>query len=262
MIKLCITWTVVNCHVQSVKLFLCLFCFRKSGNSELQPWNPYLKVLNSRAVFSKSKTLSYDIHILAQTCIEQIQDTRGTCHKAENSEKFEWKVNVKVIFSEIPTKHSEHLRLRFEVVQSFRLVWTKQTVAYHLPFTAFKSCAFYIRAFFYNIQTVRFSGALKKCLTCHCLVVSTLGSVLLNTGFCLCFCKRTYVLQARAPESQPLSSVCVTLFHLKQVTNLKVSNIKRRLAYFQAFIGRWLPYGRSILRGVHVRKVTTSWVQF
>ena len=35
--------TVVNCNVQSVKLFLCLFCFRKSGNSELQPWNPYLK---------------------------------------------------------------------------------------------------------------------------------------------------------------------------------------------------------------------------
>ena len=54
------------------------------------------------------------------------------------------------------------LGLRFEVVQSFRLVWTKQTVTYHLPFTAFKSCAFYIRAFFYNIQTVRFSGALKK----------------------------------------------------------------------------------------------------
>ena len=162
MIKLCTTWTVVNCHVQSVKLFLCLFCFRKSGNSELQPWNPYLKVLNSRAVFSKSTTLSYDIHILAQTCIEQIQDTRSTCHQAENPEKFGWRVNVKVIFSEIPTKHSEHLRLRFEVVQSFRLVWTKQTVAYHLPFTAFKSCAFYIRAFFYNIQTVRFSGALKK----------------------------------------------------------------------------------------------------
>ena len=39
---------------------------------------------------------------------------------------------------------------------------------------------------------------------------STLGSVLLNTGFCLCFCKATYVLQARAPDSQPLSSVCVT----------------------------------------------------
>ena len=35
--------TVVNCNVQSVKLFLCLFCFRRSGNSELQPWNPYLK---------------------------------------------------------------------------------------------------------------------------------------------------------------------------------------------------------------------------
>ena len=54
------------------------------------------------------------------------------------------------------------LGLHFEVVQSFRLVWTKQTVTYHLPFTAFKSCAFYIRAFFYNIQTVHFSGAVKK----------------------------------------------------------------------------------------------------
>ena len=52
------------------------------------------------------------------------------------------------------------LGLRFEVVQSFRLVWTKQTVTYHLHFTAFKSCAFYIRAFFYKIQTVHFSGAL------------------------------------------------------------------------------------------------------
>ena len=91
---------------------------------------------------------------------------------------------------------------------------------------------------------------------------STLGSVLLNTGFCLCFCKATYVLQARAPDSQPLSSVCVTLFQLKQVTNLKVSNIKRRLAYFQSFIERCLPHRRSILRGVHVRKVSTSWVQF
>ena len=52
------------------------------------------------------------IHILAQTCIEQIPDTRSACHQAENSEKFGWKVNVKVIFSEIPT---EHLGLRFEV---------------------------------------------------------------------------------------------------------------------------------------------------
>ena len=55
------------------------------------------------------------------------------------------------------------LGLRFEVAQSVIPVgWTKQTVACHLPFTAFKSCAFYIRAFFYNIQTVHFSGALKK----------------------------------------------------------------------------------------------------
>ena len=40
------------------------------------------------------------------------------------------------------------LGLRFEVVQSFRLVRTKQNVACHLPFSAFKSCAFYIRAYF------------------------------------------------------------------------------------------------------------------
>ena len=79
-------------------------------------------------------------------------------------------------------------------------------------------------------------------------MVSTLGSALLNTGFCLCSYKRTYVLQARAPESQPRSSVCVTLFHLKQVTNLKVSNIKRRLAYFQSFIERCLPHRRSIFK--------------
>ena len=45
------------------------------------------------------------IYILAQTCIEQIPDTRSACHQAENSEKFGWKVNVKVTFSEIPTEH-------------------------------------------------------------------------------------------------------------------------------------------------------------
>ena len=33
------------------------------------------------------------------------------------------------------------LGLRVEVAQSFRLVWTKQTVACHLPFSAFTSCA-------------------------------------------------------------------------------------------------------------------------
>jgi len=54
------------------------------------------------------------------------------------------------------------LGLCFEVVQSFRLVWTKQTVACHLPFSAFKSFDFYIRAFFYQTQTVHFSGAPKK----------------------------------------------------------------------------------------------------
>ena len=55
------------------------------------------------------------------------------------------------------------LGLRFEVVQSFRLVWTKQNVACHLPFSAFKSCAFYIRAFFFirfkpYISPVRLHG--------------------------------------------------------------------------------------------------------
>ena len=96
---------------------------------------------------------------LEQIGIEQILDTRGACHQAGNPEKSGWKVIVNVIFSTIST---EHLGLRFEVVQSFRLVWTKQTVTYHLPFTAFKSCAFYIRAFFYNIQTVNFSGTVRK----------------------------------------------------------------------------------------------------
>ena len=47
--------------------------------------------------------------------------------------------------------------------------------------------------------------------------------------------------------------------HLKEVTNLGVSNIKRGLAYFQSFIERWLPHRRSILRGVHIRKVTDKW---
>ena len=85
------------------------------------------------AIFSKSKTLSYDIHFLEQIGIEQILDNRGACHQAGNPEKSGWKVIVKVIFSEIPT---EHLGLRFEVVQSFRSVWTRQNVAYHLSFPA------------------------------------------------------------------------------------------------------------------------------
>ena len=77
------------------------------------------------------------------------------------------------------------------------------------------------------------SGELKNSLACHCLVLSTLGSVLLNTG--PCSYKGTWV-QARAPESQPLSSVCVHIGHIKQVTVLGVSNIKRCLAYFLSFI--------------------------
>ena len=61
----------------------------------------------------KSPKIILMINILAQTCIEQIPDTRSACHQAENSEKFGWKVNAKVIFSKIPT---EHLGLRFGVV--------------------------------------------------------------------------------------------------------------------------------------------------
>ena len=70
---------------------------------------------------------------LEQIGIEQILDNRGACHQAGNPEKSGWKVIVKVIFSEIPTKH---LGLRFEIVQSFRSVWTRQNVAYHLSFPA------------------------------------------------------------------------------------------------------------------------------
>ena len=92
------------------------------------PFDAYIE-----ATFSKSKTLSYDTHFLEQTGIEQILDTRGACHQAGNPEKSGWKVIVKVIFSEIPT---EHLGLRFEIVQSFRSVWTKQNVAYHSSFPA------------------------------------------------------------------------------------------------------------------------------
>ena len=84
-------------------------------------------------MFSKSKTLSYETHFLEQIGIEQILDTRGACHQAGNPEKSGWKVIVNVIFSTIST---EHLGLRFEVVQSFRSVWTRQNVAYHLSFPA------------------------------------------------------------------------------------------------------------------------------
>ena len=66
---------------------------------------------------------------LEQIGIEQILDNRGACHQTGNPEKSGWKV----IFSEIPT---EHLGLRFLVVQSFRSVWTRQNVAYHLSFPA------------------------------------------------------------------------------------------------------------------------------
>ena len=83
--------------------------------SSLAPFDAYIE-----AIFSKSKILSYDIHFFGTNRgIEQILDTRGTCHQAGNPEKSGWKVIVKVIFSEIPT---EHLGLRFEVVQSFRSV--------------------------------------------------------------------------------------------------------------------------------------------
>ena len=167
------------------------------------------KVLNCGAVFSKTKIFSYDIIVLEITCIEQIPDTRSACHKPKIPNILDGRLMVRSFSRKF--QPTTDLGLRFEVVQSFRLVWTKQNVACHLPFSAFKSCAFYIRAFFYKIQTVHFSGALTW-LTCHCQVIGTLGSALLNTGFCLCSYKRTYVLQARAPESQPLSSFCVTLW--------------------------------------------------
>ena len=110
---------------------------RDGSPNPLSPFPPSLSPTpfdaNIEAIFSKSKTLSYDIHFLEQIGIEQILDTRGACHQAGNPEKSGWKVIVKVIFSEIPT---EHLGLRFEVVQSFRSVWTRQNVAYHSSFPA------------------------------------------------------------------------------------------------------------------------------
>ena len=46
------------------------------------PFDAYIE-----AIFSKSKTLSYDIHFfLEQIGIEQILDTRGACHQAGNPE--------------------------------------------------------------------------------------------------------------------------------------------------------------------------------
>ena len=91
------------------------------------------------------------IYILAQTCIEQIPDTRSACHLAEKSEKFGWKVNAKVVFSEIPT---EHLGLRFEVVPSFRSVWTTQNVVVPFILPCVLISRFTYSRLFYKIQTV------------------------------------------------------------------------------------------------------------
>ena len=55
------------------------------------------------------------------------------------------------------------LGLRVEVVQSFRLVGTKQTVAYHLPFSAFKSCALIFAPFLIRFKPYpQYPGELKK----------------------------------------------------------------------------------------------------
>ena len=105
------------------------------------------------------------------------------------------------------------------------------------------------------------SGKLKKSLACHCLVLSTLGSVLLNTGSCLCSYKGTYTYKQEPPSHNPWVLSVLHIGHLEQVTNLGVSNIKRCLAYFQSFIERCLPHRWTTLRGVH-RKVTPTWFQF
>ena len=105
------------------------------------------------------------------------------------------------------------------------------------------------------------SGKLKKSLACHCLVLSTLGSVLLNTGSCLCSYKGTYTYKQEPPSDNPWVLSVLHIGHLEQVTNLGVSNIKRCLAYFQSFIERCLPHRWTTLRGVH-RKVTPTWFQF
>ena len=95
------------------------------------------------------------------------------------------------------------------------------------------------------------SGKLKKSLACHCLVLSTLGSVLLNTGSCLCSYKGTYTYKQEPPSHNPWVLSVLHIGHLEQVTNLGVSNIKRCLAYFQSFIERCLPHRWTTLRGVH-----------
>ena len=103
------------------------------------------------------------------------------------------------------------LGLHFEVVQSFRSVWTKQTVACHLPFSAFKSVDFYIRAFFLSDSNGKFLP---------CAHVPRSGGKYLRErtqywllSVFLYVLKETYVLQERAQESQPLSSVCVHIGH-------------------------------------------------
>ena len=104
------------------------------------------------------------------------------------------------------------LRLRFEVAQSFRLDGQNKLSLAIYPSLRSNLALFIFAPFFITFKPYISPVRLKRWLTCHGLVVSTLGSALLNTGFCLCSCKGTYVLQARAPKSQPLSSVCVMLF--------------------------------------------------
>ena len=104
------------------------------------------------------------------------------------------------------------LGLRFEVAQSFRLDGQNKLSLAIYPSLRSNLALFIFAPFFITFKPYISPVRLKRWLTCHGQVVSTLGSALLNTGFCLCSYKRTCVLQARAPESQPRSSVCVTLW--------------------------------------------------
>ena len=90
---------------------------------------------------------------------------------------------------------------------------------------------------FYKVQTVTETtwflrwakkGRLHATVWCG----SNLGSVLLNTGFCLCFCNGTYVLRGRAPESQPLRSVCVTHWPSWTSNYLRCVNHKKVFGLF------------------------------
>ena len=78
------------------------------------------KVLNGRAVFSKSKTVSYDIHFLEQTCIEQMyRILEALATKPKVPKSLDGRFMLRSFSRKFQPKTD--IGLRFEVAQSFRL---------------------------------------------------------------------------------------------------------------------------------------------